>query len=121
MALGLVSPGVLVREVDRTVGAVDASFSIVGAFAGPFAQGPVEDPIQITSEKELIEIFGLPSLEDNHYEYWYSASDFLGYGGTLQLVRCDGDNLKSANAGVSVASTTLKIKNFDQYQETYSN
>ena len=31
MALGLVSPGVLVREIDRTVGAVDASFSIVGA------------------------------------------------------------------------------------------
>ena len=36
MALGLVSPGVLVREIDRTVGTVDASFSIVGGLAGPF-------------------------------------------------------------------------------------
>jgi hypothetical protein len=122
MALGLVSPGVLVREIDRTVGAVDASFSIVAGFAGPFAQGPVEDPLLITSESELIQIFGSPSLEDNHYEYWYNASDFLGYGGSLRLVRCDGDELKNSNAGVSVASTTdLKIKNFDDYQDSYSN
>ena len=120
MALGLVSPGVLVREIDRTVGAVDASFSIIGGFAGPFLQGPVEDPIIITSEKELIDNFGKPSLEDNHYEYWYSASDFMSYGGSLSLVRCDGDELKTANAGVGAPSIDLKIKNFDDYQSGYA-
>ena len=121
MPLGLVSPGILVREIDRTVGAVDASFSVTGAFAGPFSQGPVEDAQLITSEAQLIAGFGLPSMEDNHYEYWWSASNFLGYGGSLQLVRCDGDNLKNANAGVSAASTDLKIKNFDEFQETHAN
>ena len=120
MALGLVSPGVLVREIDRTVGAVDASFSIVGGLAGPFSQGPVEDPVIITSEKELIDNFGKPSLEDNHYEYWYAASDFLSYGGSLSLVRCDGAELKTANAGVGAASVSLKIKNFDEYQADYA-
>jgi len=120
MALGLVSPGILVREVDRTVGAVDASFSVTGAFAGPFSKGPVEDPQSLSSEAQLIAGFGLPSMEDNHYEYWWSASNFLGYGGSLQLVRCDGDNLKNANAGVAAASTDLKIKNFSDYSETHS-
>ena len=120
MALGLVSPGVLVREIDRTVGAVDASFSIVGGLAGPFSQGPVEDPVIITSEKELIDNFGKPSLEDNHYEYWYAASDFMSYGGSLSLVRCDGTELKTANAGVGAGSVSLKIKNFDDYQASYS-
>ena len=120
MALGLVSPGVLVREIDRTVGAVDASFSIVGGLAGPFSQGPVEDPVIISSEKELIDNFGKPSLEDNHYEYWYAASDFLSYGGSLSLVRCDGAELKTANAGVGAASVALKIKNFDEYQADYA-
>ena len=59
-----------------------------------FSQGPVEDPVIITSEKELIDNFGKPSLEDNHYEYWYAASDFMSYGGSLSLVRCDGTKLK---------------------------
>lgn len=121
MPLGLVSPGILVREIDRTVGSVDASFSVTGAFAGPFSQGPVEDPQLVTTEADLIRFFGLPSMEDNHYEYWWSASNFLGYGGSLQLVRCDGDELRNANAGVAAASTDLKIKNFDEFQETYSN
>jgi hypothetical protein len=121
MALGLVSPGILVREIDRTVGAVDASFSVTGAFAGPFAQGPVEDPQLLISESDLIRTFGLPSMEDNHYEYWWSASNFLGYGGSLQLVRCDGDNLKNSNVGVASTSINLKIKNFDEFQETHTN
>ena len=118
MALGLVSPGVLVREVDRTVGAVDASFGVVGALAGPFSQGPVEEPVIITSEKQLIDNFGKPSLDDNHYEYWYAASDFMSYGGAVSLVRCDGDNLRTSNYAVSGEDTSaLKIKNYDDYQD----
>lgn len=117
MALGLVSPGVLVREVDRTVGAVDASFGVVGALAGPFSQGPVEEPVIITSEKQLIDNFGKPSLDDEHYEYWYSASDFMSYGGEVSLVRCDGDNLRTSHEPVSGEDTSgLKIKNYDDYQ-----
>jgi len=35
MALNLVSPGVKIREVDLTIGRIDAVTNQVGAFAGP--------------------------------------------------------------------------------------
>ena len=41
MSLNLVSPGIKVREVDLTVGRIDAVNDQVGAFAGPFVKGPV--------------------------------------------------------------------------------
>ena len=45
-----------------------------------------------------------------------SASSYLSYGGVLKVVRADDDDLKTANAGVGIASTTtLKIKNYDDY------
>jgi hypothetical protein len=50
-----------------------------------------------------------------------SASSFLSYGGVLKVARTDGDNLKNANAGVGIASTTvLKVKNYDDYINNYS-
>ena len=45
-----------------------------------------------------------------------SASSYLSYGGVLKVIRADDDDLKTANAGVGIASTTtLKIKNYDDY------
>ena len=44
-----------------------------------------------------------------------SASSYLSYGGVLKVVRADDDDLKTANAGVGIASTSLKIKNYDDY------
>ena len=121
MALSLASPGIKVREVDLTRGGITNTTSISAGIAAPFAKGPVEEVVTITNEDELKKVFGTPSKNNNHYEYWYSASNFLSYGGSLKVVRCTGDNLKNANAGVSVSSTTLLIKNFDHYTESYSN
>ena len=39
MSLNLVSPGTKVREVDLTIGRVDAINEQVGAIAGPFEKG----------------------------------------------------------------------------------
>ena len=47
MSLNLVSPGVKVREVDLTIGRVDAANEQVGAICGPFERGPVDVPILI--------------------------------------------------------------------------
>ena len=117
MALGLVSPGVKIREVDLTNGRVGSSSQIIGAMAGPFVRGPVEDPILIENEQQLIDVFGKPELNSNQYEYWYTASNYLTYGGTLRVVRCDGTNLGNANSPVGSASslTSVKIKNYDDY------
>ena len=120
MATPQLSPGILVREVDLTVGRADNVLQNNGAIAGPFSLGPVSEAIDITTEEELIEVFGQPISTDRHYEYWMTASSFLSYGGRLKVVRVDGSNLNNANAAVGIASTTLKIKNFDDYNANYS-
>jgi len=126
MATPQLSPGVLTREVDLTVGRADNVLDNIGAIAGPFAIGPVDEPIDITTENELINVFGKPISTDAQYEYWMSASSFLSYGGVLKVVRSDGSNLVNANAirnsvGVSTAGEpALKIKNFDDYESNYA-
>ena len=126
MATPQLSPGVLVREVDLTVGRSDNVLDNIGAIAGPFAIGPIEEPIDISSEIDLINVFGKPISEDEQYEYWMSASSYLSYGGVLKVVRVDNSNLVNANSirnssGVSTAgSPTLKIKNFDDYEANHA-
>jgi hypothetical protein len=126
MATPQLSPGVLIREVDLTVGRADNVLDNIGAIAGPFAIGPVDEPIDITTEQELINVFGKPISTDSQYEYWMSASSFLSYGGVLKVARTNGEELVNANAirnsaGVSTAGEpTLKIKNFDDYEANYA-
>lgn len=116
MALGLASPGIKVREVDLTRGGVTNTTSISAGIAAPFLKGPVNQVVTITNENELVNVFGRPSSSDYHYESWYSASNFLSYGGSLKVVRCSGANLKNSNAGVGVASTSVTVNNYDAYQ-----
>lgn len=118
MATPQLSPGVITREIDLTTGAVGNVTGLTGAFAGPFAKGPVEEPILVASEAELLNRFGSGINTDRHYEYWLSASSFLSYGGDLLISRCDSPTLKNSCVGVSSA-TTVKIKNFDDYSLNY--
>ena len=114
MPLNLASPGIVVREVDLTVGRVDPTSSGVGAIVAPFAQGPVEVPTIIGSEKDLLDTFGKPYGTDKHYEHWLTASSYLAYGGSLQVVRADNANLLNAKVG---AAASIKIKSLDHYEE----
>ena len=121
MATPQLSPGVLTREVDLTVGRADNVLDNIGAIAGPFKIGPIDEPIDIPTEQNLINTFGKPMSTDSQYEYWMSASSYLSYGGVLKVVRTDDVSLNNANAGVGIASTTsLKIKNYDDYVGFYT-
>jgi len=121
MATPQLSPGVLVRELDLTVGRVENVVDTTGALAGPFRLGPVEEPIRITSQQQYIDTFGKPISTDRQYEYWMTGSEFLSYGGVLSVTRVDGTTLNNANAGTDEASSSsLKIKNFDDYEASYS-
>jgi len=121
MATPQLSPGILVREIDLTVGRVDNVVNNIGAIAGPFQLGPVNEPIEVSNQAEFLEAFGKPLSSDRQYEYWMSGASYLSYGGVLKVVRTDDENLNNANAGVGIASTsTLKIKNLDNYEESYS-
>jgi hypothetical protein len=120
MSLNLVSPGVNIREVDLTIGGITASSEQVGAIAGPFSKGPVNVPILIQNENDLLKTFGKPLSTDSQYEYWMSASSYLSYGGILRVLRTDGTTLNNSNAGVSVASTTLQIDSYEDYINNYT-
>ena len=93
MPLNLASPGIVIREVDLTVGRADATSGAVGALVAPFAKGPVEDPILITDEGGLLKTFGESYNEGKQYEYWMVASSYLAYGGNMRIVRADDDSL----------------------------
>ena len=117
MSLNLVSPGVKVREVDLTIGRVDAANEQVGAIAGPFEMGPVDVPILIETEQDLLATFGKPLNTDAQYDYWLSASTYLSYGGVLRVLRTDGTTLNNAN---NDASSGVKIKSYEDYENNHS-
>ena len=114
MAANQSSPGVVIQERDLTT-ITTLSTANTGVIAAPFELGPVEEIKNIGSERELVATFGEPN--EYNYEYWYTAAQFLSYGGVLKTVRVDSTNLKNAvNTG-----TAVKIKNLQDYETTYLN
>ena len=112
MPLNLASPGLVVREVDLTIGRVDTSTTKAGAIVAPFQKGPVNEPTTIENEQDLIDNFGEPLDIDKHYEYWLTASSYLSYGGILSVVRSDDDDLKNATDD---GSPEIKILSSQDY------
>jgi len=113
MASTLLSPGVVIQERDLTLGSIETVEVNVGAIAGAFAKGPVNKPVRISSESELLSKFGEPN--DSNYETWFAASSFLAYGGVLDVVRASGASLKTANVG----GTSLTINSVEDYEGNY--
>jgi len=107
------SPGVNVSEVDLTT-VIPSGATSIGAFAGPFAWGPVGEIITISNEAKLVERFGKP--DSNNYEYWFSAANFLAYSNNLKVVRTFGAATKTAVAN----GTSVLIKNDDDWLDNYS-
>ena len=107
------SPGVNVSEVDLTT-IIPSGATSIGAFAGPFAWGPVGEIITISNESKLADTFGKP--DSNNYEYWFSAANFLAYSNNLKVVRTFGAATKTAVAN----GTSVLIKNDDDWLENYS-
>jgi hypothetical protein len=114
MPLNLASPGIVVREVDLTVGRVNSSSDSVAAQVAPFAKGPVDSPAVIENENDLLNTFGQPYSTDKHYEHWMVASSYLAYGGTMLISRADDAGLKNAFVGTA---TSIKIKSDDHYNQ----
>ena len=112
MPLNLASPGIVVREVDLTIGRVDAASDSTAAQVAPFAKGPVDLPVVIQSENELLNTFGQPYNTDKHYEHWMVASSYLAYGGQMLVSRADDTSLKNAFSGTA---SNIKVKSEDHY------
>ena len=100
MALNLASPGILIREVDLTIGRIDGTTGKVGGIVGSFEKGPVNEPTVITGENDLFDQFGQPYDTDKQFETWMVASSYLSYGGSLSVIRADDTKLKMVSQGL---------------------
>ena len=71
----------------------------------------IDEITTISSENELVEIFGKPNA--NNFEEFFCAANFLGYGNNLKVVR-------PITGLVNVATgTAVLIKNTADYLDTY--
>ena len=89
----MLSPGVTVVEKDFS-SIVPAVSSSAGAFCGPFAWGPVEDPVRVSSETDLVARFGAPNNEN--FQSFFTAANFLAYTNNMLITRTDASNLRNA-------------------------
>jgi len=106
-----VSPGVEVREIDLT-NVVPAVSSSIGGIAGAFAWGPVEQITSVSSEKDLVGLFGRPN--DTTYKYFMPAAQFLQYTNALKVVRANQAGMNNAN---SDGDNDVLVKNSDDYDD----
>src|SRR6056300_341057 len=98
------SPAVVVKEIDLTGGVPNVQ-STTGAIVGNFRWGPVQQRRLIANEAELAATFATPT-DDNAVDF-LTASQYLRYSSTLQVVREITDAAQSALAyqsGFSVDS-----------------
>ena len=109
MAANQSSPGVVVQERDLTT-ITTLSTANVGVIAAPFELGPVEEIVNISNERGLVERFGKPN--DNNYEYWFTAAQYLAYGGLLKTIRVTSTALKNAVD----SGTAALVKNLQDYE-----
>jgi len=108
------SPGVNVSEIDLTT-IVPSVATSIGAFAGPFAWGPIGEIITISDEVRLVDSFGKP--DSNNYEYWFSAANFLAYSSNLKIVRAyNSTTTRNATAN----GTAVLIKNNDDWLDNHT-
>ena len=114
-----VSPGVNVSEIDTTTVVPSVSTS-TGAIAGSFQWGPVDVLTQVSSENDLVKVYGKPDA--NTFLPFFTAASFLTYSNSLYVSRADNAGLNSAIA-LNVASGSyagnVKIKNETDYFNNY--
>ena len=99
-----VSPSVIVREVDASA-AVPAIATPPAAIAGVFRWGPVGETVLVSSENELVGRFGAPN--DNNYETFFVAADYLSYANALYVARVDNGAVTASASDTSNANTQL--------------
>ena len=107
------SPGVNVTEVDLTT-VIPAVSTTEAAIGGVFRWGPVDKPLLIQNEDQLVDRFGKPT--NANYETFFSAANFLAYADALYVSRAhhstgntfsfSGATTTAADATVTVSDTT---------------
>ena len=104
-----ISPGVTVTEIDLT-NVIPAVLTTDGGIVGNFNWGPANQIVLISSENELVSVFGKP--DDNNFKDWLSAAQFLSYANALRTVRVVDAAARVAHQGTGA----LSFKNDDEFE-----
>ena len=94
------SPSVNIIEEDRSNTIPAVATSITG-MVGRFNWGACNERVLVTQEASLQELFDLP--DNNTYEDWYTAFNYLQYGNQLYIVRAVNETT-AKNAGIKFMS-----------------
>ena len=107
-----VSPGIVTREIDLSA-IVPEIGTGAAAVVGSFKWGPIKDDAGtlVTSEDDLVKQFNKP--DNNNYNYFFTAANFLAYGSNLRVIRVANSTTKNATA--AAGNTVLIEKDIDYY------
>jgi phage tail sheath protein FI len=108
------SPNILVKEYDLS-GVVPGVTTSTGAFLGDFNWGPIDQPVLVSNEAELVNTFGSPALlNDSSVIDYISANSFLKYSANMYVTRAS--TAIAANAYDSDAgAVSILIKNDEDW------
>jgi hypothetical protein len=96
-------------------GVVPSVSTTVGAFAGVFRWGPIEDAQLISNEGQLVARYGKPVSAN--FETFFTAANFLAYSNSLYISRAASPNTYNAIVGTG---PDIQIKNRDDYDDKES-
>ncbi|CAB4125377.1 tail sheath protein [uncultured Caudovirales phage] len=100
------SPGVAVIEKDYS-SIIPAVSTSAGAFAGMFSWGPVLYPVTVSSENDLVNLFGKPN--DTNFTSFFTASNFLSYTNNLKVVRANANLARNAVTTTTKGVSTITV------------
>ena len=103
-----ISPAVEVTEKDLTLGVRGTATTKAGGVIMA-NWGPVGERVLVSSESELVSVFGEPSTLNA--PYWFQLANFLAYSNGAEVVRATNGADNATDTGVGVV-----IKNKDDYE-----
>jgi hypothetical protein len=106
MVVNLTSPGIQTRNIDLST-VVPSVSTLEGAMSGVFRWGPVNEPILVSSEVDLVRKFGAPAVDYNQ-ETFFTAADFLAYSNALFVVRVSDANTATGDSNTDVGVIDAK-------------
>lgn len=124
--MAFASPGVSIKEVDLTA-TINVADQNIGVIAIAAQKGPTDEVTYISSERELVDIFGGP--DNYNYESWFAAATVIQYGGIAAIIRPAGGepssssdlSLRTANVDTDgTTDTGILINNQSDYEENFA-
>ena len=107
-----VSPGINISEQDLTT-VVPNVATAIGAYAGGFAWGPVDERTTVTTENELVDIFGKPNAS-TYIDFW-TCANYLAYSNNLIVARC----IETATTNSTIGNNAPAAAGVDVYNATH--